>query len=130
MPLFVKGQNKLSSASHCDSGIALISSASKGVKIPLIISWFHCLEVSSIKVATFAFANVSTMGERTYGGCFLGSQWCCQILTEFPFPILHWQPRSRTSLPCRMLFQACEPPPLCFASIIEQFGKRRALKTL
>ena len=130
MPLLVKGQNKLSAASHCDSGIALISSASKGVKIPLIISWFHCLDVSSIKVATFASANVSTMGERTNSRCFLGSQWCCHILTVFPFPILHQRPRSKTSLPCRMLFQACEPPPLCFASIIEQFGKKRALKTL
>ena len=124
MPLFVKGQNKLSSTSHCDSGIALISSTSKGVKIPLIISWFHCLEVSSIKVATFASANVSTIGERTCGGCFLGSQWCCHILTEFPFPILHRQPQSKTSRPCSMLFQACEPPPLCFASIIVQFGKK------
>ena len=99
MPLLVKGQNKLSSASHCDRGIALISSTSKGVKIPLIILWFHCLDVSSIKVATFASANVSTMGERTCGGCFLGSQWCCHILTEFPFPILHRQPRISISNP-------------------------------
>ena len=128
--MFVKGQNKLSSASHCDNGIALINSASKGVKIPSINSWFHCLEFSSIKIATFASANVSTMGERTSGGCFLGSQWCCPILTEFPFPILQRQPLSKTSLPCRMLFQACEPPPICFASIIVQFGKKRVLKTL
>ena len=130
MSLFVKGQNKLSSASHCDSGIALISSTSKGVKIPSIISWFHCLEVSSIKVATFAFANVSTMGEKTCSGCFLGNQWCCHILTDLPFPILQRQPLSKTSLPCRMLFQACELPLVCFASIIVQFGKKRALKTL
>ena len=130
MPLLVKGQNRVSSASHSDSGKDLISSASKGVKIPSINSWFHFLEFSSITIATFASAKVSTMGERTSGGCFLGSQWCCHILTEFPFPILQRQPLSNTSLPCRMLFQACDPPLLCFASIIVQFGKKRAFKTL
>ena len=130
MPLFVKGQNKLSSASHRDSGMALIIYASNRVKIPSIISWFHCLEVSSIKVVSFALANVSTIGERTSGGCFLVNQWCCHILTALPFPILQRQPLSKTSLPCRMLFQACEPPLMCLASIIVQFGKKRALKTL
>ena len=130
MPLFVKGQNKLSSASHRDNGMALISSTSKRLQIPSIISWFHCLEVSSIKVATFASANVSTIGERTCGGCFLGNQWCCHILTTLSFPILQRQPLSKIYLPCRMLFQACEPPLVCLASKIVQFGKKRALKTL
>ena len=130
MLLLVKGQKKPSSTSHHDSGMALINFASKRIKIPSIISWFHCLEVSSIKVATFASANVSTLGKRTSGGCFLGNQWCCHILIALPFPILQRQPLSKTSLPCKILFQACEPPLVCLASIIVQFGKKRALKTL
>ena len=52
------------------------------------------------------------------------------MLTTFPFPILYWQPLSKTSLPCKMLFHACEPPLVCFASINVQFGKKCALKTL
>ena len=124
MPLFVKGQNKLSSSSHRESGMALINSTSIRVKMPSIISWFHCLEVSSIKVATFASANVSTIGERTCGGCFLGNQWCFHMLTALPFPILQCQPLSKTSLPCKILFQACEPLLVCLVSIIVQFGKK------
>ena len=61
---------------------------------------------------------------------FLGSQWSCHILTAFPFPILHWQPLSSTSLPCNMLFQAWEPLLECLASTKMQFGKKRALKAL
>ena len=42
-PLWVKGQNKLSSASCYDNGIVLAKSVSSRIKMLSINSWFHCL---------------------------------------------------------------------------------------
>ena len=71
-PLLVNGQNKVSSASHSESGMVLIKFASTGEKMPSIISLCHCRVDSLISKATFASASNSTVGERTCGGCFLG----------------------------------------------------------
>ena len=98
----------------------------------LLQGWTFLLsDVSSlIKISTLASTNDSTLGDWTCGMFFLGSQWSCHILTTFPFPILHWQPLSNTSLPCKMLFHTWEPLLECLASIKVQLGKKRALKTL
>ena len=72
-PLLVNGQNRVSSASHSESGMVLIKSTSIGEKLPSIISLCHCHVDSLISKATFAFASDSTVGERTCGGCFLGN---------------------------------------------------------
>ena len=105
-PLWVKGQNKLSSASCYNNGIVLAKSVSSGIKMLSINSWFHCLVVSSMRISTLAPAIKSIIGDRTCGEFFLGSQKFCQMLTDFPFPILHRHPLSKTSLPCNMLVQA------------------------
>ena len=128
--LLVNGQNKVSSAAHLESGIDLINSASCGENKPSIKPWSHYLVSPLIKISTLASAIVSTLCDWTCGIFFLGSQWSCLILTAFPFPILHWQPLSNTSLPCKMLLQAWEPLLDHLASIKVQFGKNRTLKTL
>ena len=83
-----------------------------------------------MRILTLASAKVSHIGERTYGACFLGSQLLSHMPTYFPFPILHLQPLSNTSLPCKVLLHAYDPPLEFLASIIEHFGKNRALNTL
>ena len=71
------------------------------------------------------------MGEEIIcGGCFLGSQWCCQILIFSPLPTHHRAPCCRTSLPLWMLLHAYNLNLELAASIIEEFGKNLALKIL
>ena len=73
--------------------------------------WFHFLSSLSIRILTFALTKVSQIGERTYGACCLGSQLLPHMPTILPFPILHLQPLTNTSLPCKILLHAYDPPP-------------------
>uniref|UniRef100_A0A7N2M8G0 Uncharacterized protein n=1 Tax=Quercus lobata TaxID=97700 RepID=A0A7N2M8G0_QUELO len=59
-----------------------------------------------------------------------GSQECYRIFIESPFPTCHLAPLCNTSLPLSMLRQAYEADLESWASIMEQFGKNLALKTL
>ena len=84
----------------------LINSASSETKMPSMRPWFHCFPCSSIRISTLALDIVSMIGDSTCREFFLHGHESCQILTNFPLPILHLHPLSKTSLPLKMLAQA------------------------
>ena len=114
----MKGQKRLSSHSSVGNGKFLINSTSSWINIPSTMLWFHFLSSLSIRILTFASTKVSQIGERTYGACCLGSQLLPHMPTILPFPILHLQPLTNTSLPCKILLHAYNPPLDFLASII------------
>ena len=111
-------------------GIFKIILASKLNKLALNTSSFHDLSSLSIRELTFASAKVPVQGDTIFGECFTGSQRSPQIDTDLPSPILQTAPRYITSLPLMMLFHAYEAELGLAASIIVQYGKNLALKTL
>ena len=97
-PLCVKGQKRLSS---------------------------QAMDSLSIRSSIFTSAKVSQIGDRTCGACCLGSQLLPHMPTDFPLAILHLQPLCNTSLPCKILLQAYDPPLEFLASMIEHLGKTK-----
>ena len=65
--------------------------------------WFHCFSFSSIRISTLALDIVSMIRDSTCGEFLLGNHKSCQILIDFPLPILHLHPLSKTSLLWKML---------------------------
>ena len=119
-----------SATTFFDKRIFLIKSASSGMKIPSIISWFQLLVSGFIKQSTVASSIDSKIGEVIFGWCFIGNHQFCQILMDLPSPTRQKAPLRITSLPLIILFHAYEPAIDSFASKIEQCGKNFALKTL
>lgn len=58
--------------------------------MPSTMSMFHCLVEASIKESIVASSIDSITGEKSQKAlveCFMGNQWCCQMLTDFTSPI-------------------------------------------
>ena len=103
LPEGVKGQMNLSSTGVRLNGMLRTKSASFGDSNP-------CTKLSGLmRSDTLPSSKPGTISNRTCGCSKDGNHASFHMLTASPQPILHLAPLSRTSLPFKMLFQACEP---------------------
>ena len=126
----LKGQVRVFAWSMWHKGIFLIMFASKLSKLASKTSSFHVLCSWSMRALTLALAKAPIQGDTIFGECFTRSQHSPQIVVDRPSPILQTAPPCMTSLPLIMLFHTCEGELRFVASMIVQFGKNLALKTL
>ena len=111
-------------------GMLRTKAASSSDNNPRAKSESYVLVIGLMRSETLPFSKPGTILEKTHGWSCDGSHASFQILIASLHPTLHLAPFSSTSLPFRMLCQACEPELDSWSSHILQFGKKLRFERL
>ena len=109
LPKGVKGQMIFSSTGVRLNGMLRTKAASSDDNNPCTKLRSHVLVSGLMRSDTLPSSKPGTISDKTHGCSKDGNHASFHMLTASPQPILHLAPLSRTSLPFKMLFQACEP---------------------
>ena len=108
LPEGVKGQMILSSTGVQLKGMLRTKAASFDDNNPCTKCKSHVLVNRFMRSETLPSSKPGTISDKTCGCSKDGNHASFHMLMASPQPILHLAPLRRTSLPFKMLFQACE----------------------